>query len=51
MNCADPASTANPTPAEKDIDVDTIPPSKDEVQKAIKSYKKQQSCWCRLYQC
>ena len=39
LNCEDPATPANPTPADEDINIDTSPPTLHEIQKAIKSLK------------
>ena len=39
LNCDDPATSANPTPADEDINIDTSPPTLHEMQKAIKSLK------------
>ena len=35
----DPATPANPTPADEDINIDTSPPTLHEIQKAVKSLK------------
>ena len=39
LNCDDPATSANPTPADEDIYIYTSPPALHEIQKAIKSLK------------
>ena len=39
LNCDDPSTSANPTPADEDFNIDTSPPTLHEMQKAIKSLK------------